>query len=199
VCTSFLIRKEKIESFVVQNIKENLISSNIEKRLLEVVEKQVESKLTGKDLSLDRIKRALANNHLQMNNIVDAIAQGIKVATVLDRVKQLEEERERSLREKERLEKVVIRKDDVKDLAKNITREVYNFEHAFESAPPFEKKRWIRQFVLGIHVDRDKNRALCYIMKIPMVSHPAMTALLPSESSMNAVAGAGLEPAAFGL
>ena len=136
---------------------------------------------------------------MQTDNIVGAIAQGIKVETVLDRVKLLEEERERLLREKEKLEKVVIRKDDVKELAKSITREVYNFEHAFESAPAFEKKQWIRQFVLGIHVDRDKNRALCYIMKIPMVSHPAMTALLPPESSIVGVAGAGLEPAAFGL
>jgi hypothetical protein len=47
-------------------------------------------------------------------------------------------------------------KKDVRESAKSITREVYNFEHAFESAPAFEKKRWIRQFVLGIHVDRDK-------------------------------------------
>lgn len=79
----------------------------------------------------------------------------------------------------------------ISHLAKSITDEVYSFEYAFESAPTLEKKRWIRRFVLGIHVDRDNNRAVCYIMKIPMVSHPTMAALLPSESSINVVAGAG--------
>jgi hypothetical protein len=61
-----------------------------------------------------------------------------------------------------------------------ITGEVYGVEHAFESAPAFEKKRRIRQFVLDIHMDRDDSRALCYIMKMPTVSHPAMT--VPKES-----------------
>jgi hypothetical protein len=98
---------------------------------------------------------------------------------VLDRVKQLEEES---------LGRVTVRKEDVRELANAITRDVHDFEHAFEPAPPSEKKLWIRRFVLGIQVERDKNRALCYIMKIPTVSHPTMTALIPSESSINIVA-----------
>jgi site-specific DNA recombinase len=199
VCSSFLIQKEKIESFVVQNIKDNILAANLESRLQHIVEKQLESRLTGKDLTLDRLEKALDANKSQMNNIIEAIAQGIKVDTVLERVSQLEAERDRLLREREKQERVSIKKDDVRELAKTITKEVHHFEHAFESAPPPEKKRWIRRFLLGIDVDRAKNRALCYIMKIPMVSHPVMTALLPSESSIIVVAGAGLEPATFGL
>lgn len=130
-----------------------------------------------------------------MDNIVDAISQGIKVDTVLERVKQREAERDRLLREKENLEKRSIRRDDVKALAKSISKEIYNFEHAFDSASYLEKKNWIRQFVLGIFIDCKKNRALCYAMQIPMVSHPMMIVLLPSESSIKLVAGAGLEPA----
>lgn len=199
VCTSFLIRREKIESFVVQSIKENIIAADLERRLQQIVEKQLESRLTCKDLSIDRIEKALTANKTQMDNIIDAIAQGIKVDTVLDRVSQLETERDRLLQEREKLDSVRVKKDDVRELAKSITAEIHHFEHAFHTSPPFEQKRWIRQFVLGIHVDRDQNRALCYIMKIPMVSHPVMTALLPSESSIVVVAGAGLEPATFGL
>lgn len=190
VCSSYLIRREKIESFVVRNIKENLIATNLENELQRIIEKQLAASHTGKDSSLDRIEKSLSNNKTQMDNIVDAISQGIKVDTVLERVKQLEAERDRLLREKENLEKRSIRKDDVKALAKSISKEVYNFEHAYDSASFFEKKNWIRQFVLGIFIDRKKNRALCYTMKIPMVSHPVMTALLPSESSIKLVAGA---------
>ena len=199
VCSSFLIQKEKIESFVIQNIKENILAADLETKLQHIVEKQIESRFTGKDLTLDRLEKALDSNKSQMSNIIDAIAQGIKVDTVLERVSQLEAERDRLLREREKQERVTIRKDDVTELVKTITREVHNFERAFESALPPEKKRWIRRFLLGIDVDRAKNRALCYIMKIPMVSHPVMTALLPSESSIIVVAGAGLEPATFGL
>ena len=201
VCSSFLIQKEKIESFVVQNIKDNMLAANLESRLQHIVEKQLESRLTGKDLTLDRLEKALDANKSQMNNIIEAIAQGIKVDTVLERVSQLEAERDRLLREREKQERVSIKKDDVRELAKTITREVHHFEHAFESAPPPEKKRWIRRFLLGIDVDRAKNRALCYIMKIPMVSHPVMTALLPSESSIIVVAGAemNLQPTALSI
>ena len=199
VCSSYLIRREKIESFVVRNIKENLLATNLEIELQRIIEKQLAARHTGKDLSLDRIEKSLSNNKAQMDNIVDAISQGIKVDTVLERVQQLEAERDRLLREKENFEKRLIRKDDVKALAKSISKEVYNFEYAFDSASYLEKKNWIRQFVLGILIDRKKNCALCYTMKIPMVGHPMMTALLPSESSIKLVAGAGLEPATFGL
>ncbi|MDP2885801.1 MAG: hypothetical protein Q8P51_12360 [Ignavibacteria bacterium] len=176
---------------MVQNIKEDILAADLETKLQHIVEKQMESRFTGKDLTLDRLEKALDSNKSQMSNIIDAIAQGIKVDTVLERVSQLEAERDRLLREREKQERVSIRKADVTELAKTITREVHNFESAFESALPPEKKRWIRRFLLGIDVDRAKNRAHCYIMKIPMVSHPVMTALLPSESSIIVVAGAG--------
>jgi hypothetical protein len=157
--------------------------------LQHIIEKQLEARHTGKDYSLDRIEKSLSNNKTQIDNIVDAISQGIKVDTVLERVKQLDAERDRLIHEKDDLEKRSIRKDDVKALAKTISKEVHNFEHAFDSASFFEKKNWIRQFVLKILIDRKKNRALCYTMKIPMVSHPVMTALLPSESTIKVVAG----------
>jgi len=195
VCSSFLIRKNKIESFVVNSIKENILASNLESKLQHIVEKQLEARHTGKSLSLERIEKALATNKIQMDNIIDAISQGVKVDTVLERVKQLEAEHDRLVQEKEKIEKASVSKDDVKDLARNITREVGNFEQAFDTASFLEKKNWIRQFVLGIQIEREKNRALCYIMKIPKVNHPVMNSFLPSESSMMVVAGAGLEPA----
>ena len=161
VCSSFLIKKNKIESFVINSIKENILTSNLESKLRHIVEKQLEARHTGKSLSLDRIEKALATNKIQMDNIIDAISQGVKVDTVLERVKQLEAEHDRLVQEKEKIEKASVSKDDVKDLARNITREVGNFEQAFDTASFLEKKNWIRQFVLGIQVEREKNRALC--------------------------------------
>ncbi len=199
VCTSYLIRKDRIESFIIKSIKENIIYANLESKLQQIVERQLEAKNKVKHTSTDRIEKALANNKIQMDNLIDAISNGIKVDTVLEKVKQLEAERDRLLREKDNSKENNIQKDDIKVLATRITQEVHNFERVFESASLIEKKHWIRQFVLGIRVDRENNRALCYIMKIPMVSHPAMTAFIPSESSIMVVAGTGLEPVTFGL
>jgi hypothetical protein len=119
-------------------------------------------------------EKAIADNKMQKDNIIDAISLKIKVDTVLERVKQLEAEHERLIFERENMEKASISKEDVKDLARSITREGYSFEHAFDAASFLEKMNWIYHFMLGIHAEREKNCALCYIMKIPKVNHPVM-------------------------
>jgi len=70
--------KRKIESFVVRNIKENLLATNLEIELQRIIEKQLAARHTGKDLSLDRIEKSLSNNKAQMDNIVDAIIKESK-------------------------------------------------------------------------------------------------------------------------
>jgi len=190
VCTSFLIRKEKIEDFIIKSIKENLLSLDIEHKLEEAVEAQIERKGTGKDATIEKLERALNSSQTQIDNLVDAIAQGVNVDTVLDKIRSLEKDRDNLIAEKKRMEDFLPKKDDIKDLSKKIVREIHNFEKVFDSASSFIKKQWIRQFVLGILIDREGNRAICDIMKIPMVNHPLMTTLVPSESSIVDVAGA---------
>ena len=64
-----------------------------------------------------------------------------------------------------------------------------NFRKRFGDAPIEEKKALVRQVVIGISVNPEEKTASFLMTKIPMVSHPVMTALLPSESTIKVVAG----------
>lgn len=198
VCTSYLIRKEKIEEYVVRSIKENMLASNLESHLLRLIERRLEQHIHGSP-SLTLAEQALETVEKQIQHLVEAIAHGIQVDTVVEKVKGLEKERDRLKREIDKARSFVPTTGDIRDLARRALAEIHNFEKVFDSAPHFMKKHLIRQFVLQIVVDRERNRAVCHIMKIPMVNHPLMSALMPSELSKCVVAGAGLEPAAFGL
>ncbi|MBX2991498.1 MAG: recombinase zinc beta ribbon domain-containing protein [Bacteroidetes bacterium] len=195
VCTSFLIPKERIENFVISSIKENLLSSGVEAQLRTVIERQLQKRHSGEDFSLRRIEAAIVNNEVQTRNLVDAIAQGIRVDTVLSRVKELETERKRLLKEKTRLESVEVKSKDIRDLAQSIAEETKRFDEVLRTSPIHVQKQWIRRFVLGIVVERDKNRAVCHITRIPMTSHPIMKTLISPNLSIVSVPGTGLEPA----
>ena len=114
---------------------------------------------------LRRIETAIANNETQTKNLVDAIARGVPVDTVLARIQELESERKRLAEEKNRIERFEVRSDEIKNLAHAIAAQVGQFERAMESAPIHVQKQWVRRFVMGIVVERDRNRAVCRMMR----------------------------------
>ena len=64
----------------------------------------------------------------------------------------------------------------------------------FEEGTPEEKKEFIRLFVEGIELDAEKRVARCRIKKFPAPSD-----LDAGKLSFGFIAGAGFEPATFGL
>ena len=69
-----------------------------------------------------------------------------------------------------------------------------DFQAVFEEGTPEEKKEFIRLFVEGIELDAEKRVAVCRIKKFP-----APSGLDAGKLSLKMVAGAGFEPATFGL
>ncbi|MBI5472616.1 MAG: recombinase zinc beta ribbon domain-containing protein [Ignavibacteriae bacterium] len=199
VCTSYLIRKEKIEEFIIRNIKENILDAHCETKLRKIIGSRLRERAVKKEPSLEKIEIAINDTDIQIRNLVDAIAKGVNVDTVLTRVQELEVQKSRLQAQRQGLRSLAPDGDGVTQLTDSILAELLHFEQVFDQANTFEKKSWIRRFVPRITVDRSKNQIVCQIMKIPMVSHSLMTTLLPSESSINVVAGTGLEPATFGL
>ena len=199
VCTSYLIRKEKIEDFVIKNIKQNILDSHCEKKLRQIIADKLQDRAAKKVPGLEKIEKVIGETDLQIGNLVDAIAKGVNVDTVLERIRELEAQKSRLQAQRQELRSFAPDGDGVKQLTESILSELRHFENVFDQASILEKKSWIRRFVPKITVDRSKNQVICQIMKIPMVSHSMMTTLLPSESSIKCVAGTGLEPATFGL
>ena len=79
---------------------------------------------------------------------------------------------------------------DPKEASSQAAAFFMNFRKRFVEAPIEEKKALVRQVVIGISVNPEEKTASFLMTKIPMVSHPVMTALLPSESTIKVVAGA---------
>ncbi len=191
VCSSYLIRKEKIEDFVVRNIKENLFDARSENRLREIIEERLKRRLADQEPALTQLEKAIDDTECQIRNLVDAIAKGINADTVIPRLQQLEAQKAHLRTRRQELGSFESKRKGVKDLVSSMLAEIRGFKYLFDQATTFEKKNWIRRFVRQITVDRTKNQIICQIMKIPMVSHTIVTSLLPSESSIIGVAGTG--------
>lgn len=66
-----------------KNIQENILASNIEGKLQGTVGSQIQMRKTGKDSTLEKLEKALNANQTQTNKLVDAIAHGVYVDTML--------------------------------------------------------------------------------------------------------------------
>ncbi len=192
VCTPLRIRKDLIETFVVHSIKEYLNRSDIGEKALQ----KLEEMLGGDEVRIserDRIAVTLAENAKKTSNLISLVESGAKIDSVIHRIKELERERDLLHDHLKIIEKSVPGKSDLKLMAEEVARIVMNFQKEFFNSSIAQQKQLIRRFVAGVNIYReDKTRAQCYIRKIPLTDQPM-------GSSLPFVAGAGLEPAAFGL
>ena len=83
---------------------------------------------------------------------------------------------------------------DVNVAVDEIVAQMQDFQAVFSEGTPEEKKEFIRLFVEGIELDAEKRVAVCRIKKFPAPSD-----LDAGKLSFGLVAGAGFEPATFGL
>jgi len=83
---------------------------------------------------------------------------------------------------------------DVDSIVDGIVECLQNFQPVFKEGTPEEQKEFIRLFVEGIELDAEKRVAVCRIKKFPAPSD-----LDAGKLSFKLVAGAGFEPATFGL
>lgn len=192
MCTPLRIRKDLIETFVVHSIKEYLAQSNIGDMAL----KKLEEMLEGDELRIsewDRVTAGLNENAKKMNNLINLVESGAKIDSVINRIKELELERDHLQEHLGIIEKSMPTKADLKMMAEEISRIIMNFQGEFYNSSPAQQKQLLRRFVAGVMVYReDKTRAQCYIRKIPLTNQSM-------GSSLQFVAGVGLEPTAFGL
>jgi hypothetical protein len=178
VCTPLRIKKDLIETFVVHSIKEYIAQSNIGQTTL----KKLEEMLEGDDLRIserDRVMVSLNENAKRMSNLINLVESGAKLDSVIQRIKELERERDLLQEHLHIIEKSVPSKADLKMMADEIARIVMNFQNEFYNSTLAQQKQLIRRFVAGVMVYReDKAKAQCYIRKIPL-TNSSMGSSLP--------------------
>jgi hypothetical protein len=79
-------------------------------------------------------------------------------------------------------------------LIDDILASIHQFDEIFKEGTNREKKEFIRQFVHKIELDPEEKRALIHMRKFP-----APKSIDTGNLSIELVAGAGFEPATFGL
>lgn len=180
VCTRLSIRKEKIEGFVLDQIRENLPTSKAVSRLEEMIS-QFLSKRSNSDGDFKSAERALAQIQQKIENLLVSIEKGLDMETVLPRLKELEKEKKQVELEFEKLGRIAGEKIEIAKAAQAASKFISDFDKHFNRAPIQEKKALLKQIVLGVRVEPERRIATCAITKIPMVSR-ALTALVnPSE------------------
>ncbi len=106
----------------------------------------------------------------------------------------LEGEREALERQLDQLRARKATAPNVGRVVDEIVAQMQGFQAVFSEGTPEEKKEFIRLFVEGIELDGEKRVAVCRIKKFPAPSD-----LDAGKLSFGLVAGAGFEPATFGL
>ena len=192
VCAPLRIRKELIETFVVHSIKEYLAKSNIATRALQQLEEILEAD-TARVSERERVSVGLTDNTRKMNNLINLVEAGAKVDSVVQLIRELERERDVLQEHLRVIDNSMPTQADLRVMADEIARIVINFQTEFFNSSPSEQKQLIRRFVAAVVIYREeKPRAQCHIRKIPLINASA-------GSSLECVAGEGLEPSAFGL
>ncbi len=178
VCDRTAIRRELLEGFVTGMVMDSLPFSKSATRL----EGMIREYLNGhnrKDSMEASTEKRLQEIDRKMQNLLDAVEQGIGLDTVFARIKELENEKKVIEQDRSR---ITVAKGhlDPKEASSQAARFFVDFRKRFDKAPIEEKKALLRQVVLGVSVNPVEKVARCSITKIPMVSPALRSALLPS-------------------
>ena len=171
VCKWHAIPKEKLEQFVVNTINDRIVDSVIPSQLEKLIEDYLSNNSGNDSYQEDRFEKLLRQNDMKMKHLLDAVENGIGVETILPRIKELEQEKERLNQEFENKKRVVVCKREAKTAAEEVAKFFLNFQGTFAHASVLEKKLLIRQVVLRMVVDRGKDVIQCVMTKLPKLQH----------------------------
>lgn len=179
VCDRLAIRKEKLEGFVLDMIRD-LPHSKVASRFEDLIAEYL-SRRGSSNTALEDIVRKLKEADIKMQNLLDLAERGIDQETILPCMKALEETKRKLESERLVIERISGKAINVKDASQRAAEFFLKFHAHFDKAPVQERKELIRQVVLGIQINPIDRIATCAITKIPMAT-PALTALInPSE------------------
>ena len=195
-CTPRLVRKEPIEAAILDQIGirvEGFMSGGGSKVLRRLLKRALGVQTHS---SYDRAKTAkqkLDEIERKIDRLMDSLTP-INKEFVDQKLVKLKEERE--LLESELDEQKVIcpKPSNINGLADDILGQIGSFHEVFTEGTLEEKKEFIQLFVEGIELDAEEERAVLHIREFP-----APLDFSTGNSAFDMVAGAGFEPATFGL
>lgn len=206
ICGYGAVRRDDVESFIIGSIEsimnDCLINDSIEKELSDIVALKPDAAKNSIAVTSDRLKQVDA----KIQNILAAIEDGTPSSMFTDRLVQLQSEKRDVLADRERALKNVERLLEVNVLSEFVRKFAENFRSIFDSLPFHEKKQIIHKCIVKVTVDAEQKSVKGYFRKIPHLNHDLveildgqekmqMAPLLGEPFRSASVPGTGLEPA----
>ena len=195
-CEKFLIRKEPLEDLLLERIQDrlqSLLTGEGESILRQYIEEEIGAQ--GQDP-----RRELATIRARMGEIeqkADVLLEGLSADTkgfVDAKLRDLGSERRRLQNRREELETAPYDPIDAEGVLRGGMASLHDLPRLMESGSLEDRKEFVRAFVAGVSVVPGDAR-----LDIQMRTLPALETLRPGNSTCRMVAGAGFEPATFGL
>lgn len=170
ICSFIGIPKERLEQFAIKSVKETLADPMTVKKIEHNLQMLYTRGSQNKDTTQASIDKALHENEVRRKNILDVIEarrNGIQLESLLERLENLEREKKDIEEQLFNLKTASIQIESYDRTAQAVARYVLNFEEDFEKGNPARKKYLLKNCILGILVDREKNAVRVAVNRIP--------------------------------
>jgi site-specific DNA recombinase len=197
VCQPIQFAQTAMEDFVVDAVGQRIadfLGENGRATLERLVEKELGAKGHDPQPEMRRLMARLEEISAKADAIIDLAASSPENRDLLsDRLRRLRAERQEDESRLRELEAVPVRTMDPDAVVDAILEGLSDARRLFERGTMEERKRVVRAFVDGLTVAGSERSGELRMKKLPTPE------LLGAGSSFNMVAGAGFEPATFGL
>lgn len=206
VCEWAAVGRDELESFVVDAVDDVLGDSTfIDKVQAELIRLlKVEPKAAAP--LIENAEKRLGEIEFALSNITKAVEGGAPVAMFSVRIKELFEQKESVLQQRQEATNIIAEVLDIESVSAAIADFSATFRAAFERSSLYERKELIRKAVWKVTVNGDAKTAECYIRRFPVAGFKTEKVLREVEKRATAtdyrlplrnvrVPGTGLEPA----
>ncbi|MBZ5639079.1 MAG: zinc ribbon domain-containing protein [Acidobacteriia bacterium] len=195
-CEKFLLRKEPLEELLMETIQgrlQTLLTGEGETVLREYIQEEIANQGQDPRREITTIRDRVAAIDQNASVLLEGLSPETR-AFVDTKLRDLGNERRRLQDRLQELETAPYEPIDVELVLREGLASLRNLPRMLESGSLEERKEFVRAFVGGVKVMPEEARLELEMRRFPAVALPR-----PGNSACQVVAGAGFEPATFGL
>ncbi len=179
-CNSGLIPKDKIESAVLEQLKEVILTESNVKELVKLVNEDIKQEFTQYQDRIDSVDTQLKEINTRLGRLYDAIETGkVSLDELAPRIRELKSQKDRLDESRIQSEAdAILQHSHVLDM--NMIRDYVNdLKALLEEAENTERKAFLRSFVKRVVMDNDRV-TIEYKLPIPPTNEKKKILVLPT-------------------
>ena len=196
VCKPYLLPKESIEGPVLAALAKRIKAQG----RIDAIRQQVKTLLAeyaSPGLGPQEVRRRIAHIDERRRNWEKAIDKGVNIDRAIENLKRLDGEKEALERELALAQSRETLDVDVQAASREILAGLDRLQEVLEKGGVAEVKAVLRAYIGRVEYDHEKNRARVGFLRLP--TRALISRVAPESARISVVAGAGFEPATFGL